>query len=65
MFLAIKADGGACKVIEEAIKMGMIAFLAGLCSMPGIYCYAGPITAKRRSRQPQKNLVIRPEGGNE
>jgi hypothetical protein len=31
MFLAIKADWGAYKVIEEAIKMGMIAFYAGLC----------------------------------
>jgi len=31
MFLAIKADWGAYTVIEEAIKMGMIAFYAGLC----------------------------------
>ena len=31
MFLAIKADWGAYQVIEEAMKMGMIAFYAGLC----------------------------------
>ena len=29
--MAIKADWGAYTVIEEAIKMGMIAFYAGLC----------------------------------
>jgi hypothetical protein len=31
MFLAITADGGAYKVMEEAGEMGMIAFYAGLC----------------------------------
>ena len=31
MFLAIKTDWGAYQVIEEAMKMGMIAFYAGLC----------------------------------
>jgi hypothetical protein len=31
MFLEIKADWGAYTVIEEAMKMGMIAFYAGLC----------------------------------
>jgi hypothetical protein len=31
MFLAISADWRAYKVIEEAMKMGMVAFYAGLC----------------------------------
>jgi hypothetical protein len=31
MFLAGSADWDAYKVIEEAMKMGMVAFYAGLC----------------------------------